>query len=308
MRHNGNRFRVSSSDCFCAFPVRWFARFDQGTRNAAASTAETLLLERLRDVLTESDALIVSDYGCGSITTGVIAMLAASAPKRTIPLMADGRDLERTGGGDTFVAAFTLALAAGTDTPEAAELAAAAAAVVATKDRTAACTAHELHEAIADSEKRIADVNELRERVSSTRARGQRLVFTNGCFDILHRGHVTLLNRAKALGDVLIVGVNSDDSVHRFKGRNRSINALDDRLKVLAALSYVDYVVAVDADSPRELIRAVQPDIYVKGGDYTRETLPEAPLIESLGGAVCILPYLEERSTTGIIARIRGVV
>ncbi|MFL6654525.1 MAG: D-glycero-beta-D-manno-heptose 1-phosphate adenylyltransferase, partial [Sulfurifustis sp.] len=173
-------------------------------------------------------------------------------------------------------------------------------------DGTATCSAHELRELIAGDEKRVADAQALRSVVAHARARGSRIVFTNGCFDILHRGHVTLLNRAKGLGDVLVVGVNSDASVRRLKGAARPINSIDDRLKVLAALSYVDYVVAFDADSPRDLISEVRPDIYVKGGDYTRETLPETSLVESLGGAVCILPFVEDRSTSNLIARIRG--
>src|SRR6058998_159591 len=119
---------------------------------------------------------------------------------------------------------------------------------------------------------------------------GRRIVFTNGCFDILHRGHITYLNRAKALGDVLIVGVNSDDSIHRLKGPGRPINTLEDRAQVLAALSSVDHIVAFDADTPIELIRAIRPDIFVKGGDYTRDRLPEASLVEELGGTVQILP------------------
>ena len=130
------------------------------------------------------------------------------------------------------------------------------------------------------------------------------VVFTNGVFDILHRGHVTYLSRAKTLGDVLVVAVNGDASVRRLKGASRPVNPLEDRLEVLAALSCVDHVVAFDADSPTELLRAARPDVYVKGGDYTRATLPEAPLVESLGGAVSFLDYLEDRSTTGIIARI----
>jgi len=180
--------------------------------------------------------------------------------------------------------------------------------VVVGKDGTAVCSTAELRALFAGGEKRVPDARALAQRVEAERAAGRRIVFTNGCFDILHRGHVTLLNRAKGLGDVLIVGVNADASVARLKGRGRPINALEDRLKVLAALSYVDYVVAFDDDSPRELIAAARPDIYVKGGDYTRDTLPEAALVESLGGAVCILPYVGDRSTSGIIERIRRVV
>jgi D-beta-D-heptose 7-phosphate kinase/D-beta-D-heptose 1-phosphate adenosyltransferase len=160
---------------------------------------------------------------------------------------------------------------------------------------------------ISGDDKRLTDVGAIGNTLRRHRARGARVVFTNGCFDILHRGHVTLLNRAKALGDVLIVGVNSDASVRRLKGASRPINALGDRIKVLTALSFVDHVAAFDGDSPTELIRLIRPDVYVKGGDYTRETLPEAPLVEELGGAVCILPYLSDRSTSGLIERIRAV-
>jgi D-beta-D-heptose 7-phosphate kinase / D-beta-D-heptose 1-phosphate adenosyltransferase len=131
-------------------------------------------------------------------------------------------------------------------------------------------------------------------------------VFTNGCFDILHRGHITYLNQAKALGDVLIVGLNGDGSVGRLKGAGRPINPVEDRLHVLAALSCVDHIVCFDEDTPHELIRLIRPDVYVKGGDYSREMLPEALVVESLGGTVEILPYVEDRSTTGIIERIRG--
>ena len=121
-----------------------------------------------------------------------------------------------------------------------------------------------------------------RSAIAFHREQGKRIVFTNGCFDILHRGHITYLNRAKALGDYLVVAVNSDSSVQRLKGEDRPINSLEDRTEVLAALSSVDYIVPFDADTPEGLIRLLRPDIYVKGGDYRRETLPEAPIVEEL--------------------------
>jgi D-beta-D-heptose 7-phosphate kinase/D-beta-D-heptose 1-phosphate adenosyltransferase len=116
---------------------------------------------------------------------------------------------------------------------------------------------------------------------------------------------VTYLDRAKGLGDVLIVAVNSDASVSRLKGPGRPINGLDDRLLVLEALSCVDHVVAFDTDTPEPLIEAIRPDVFVKGGDYSRASLPEADLVERLGGAVQILPLVDDRSTTGIIDRAR---
>lgn len=210
------------------------------------------------------------------------------------------------GAGDTFVSAMTLALAAGAHTPAAAELASAAAAVVVGKDGTTACSAIELAACVAGDEKVIHDADELAGQLDYYRQQGRRIVFTNGCFDILHRGHITYLSQAKALGDVLIIGLNSDDSVRRLKGDSRPINPLEDRAKVLAALSCVDHIIPFAEDTPSRLLHRLRPDIMVKGGDYTRETLPEAPLVEALGGEVVILSYLDDFSTTGIIERIRA--
>jgi D-beta-D-heptose 7-phosphate kinase / D-beta-D-heptose 1-phosphate adenosyltransferase len=208
------------------------------------------------------------------------------------------------GAGDTFVAALALALAAGGETPAAAELASAAAAVVVAKDGTAACTGAELRAQIAGDAK-ITDLTTLGFHLERHRRDGRRVVLTNGCFDILHRGHVSYLSAAKAQGDVLVVAVNTDASVRRLKGPERPVNALEDRASVLAALSPVDYVVGFDEDTPVDVVRAVRPDIFVKGGDYTPDMLPEAPVVEALGGVVRILPYVEERSTTRLIERIR---
>jgi D-beta-D-heptose 7-phosphate kinase / D-beta-D-heptose 1-phosphate adenosyltransferase len=210
------------------------------------------------------------------------------------------------GAGDTFVAAFALALAGDATAPVAAELASTAAAVVVRRSGTSACTAHELLEAIrVDAGKRVASGSALEARLAAWRDDDRRIVFTNGVFDILHRGHVTYLARAKGLGDVLVIGVNSDESVHRLKGPLRPINGLDDRIAVLEALSPVDLVVPFDEDTPERLIEQVRPHVFVKGGDYRRESLPEAPLVERLGGSIRILPFTEDRSTSGVIDRVR---
>jgi D-beta-D-heptose 7-phosphate kinase/D-beta-D-heptose 1-phosphate adenosyltransferase len=208
------------------------------------------------------------------------------------------------GAGDTYLAAFGLALAAGAETPAAAELASVAADIVVPKEHTATCSAAELREAASEDGRPNAELSRLLGVVETYRRQGRRIVLTNGCFDILHRGHVAYLHRARALGDVLLVGVNSDESIRRLKGASRPINSLDDRLRVLAALSCVDHLVAFQEDAPHALIRALRPDVFVKGGDYTRESLPEAALVEKLGGRVQILPYLADRSTTGLIERI----
>jgi D-beta-D-heptose 7-phosphate kinase / D-beta-D-heptose 1-phosphate adenosyltransferase len=225
-------------------------------------------------------------------------------PYRTYAQQA--RQAQATGAGDTFVSALTLALALNAPTAVAAEIASAAAGVVVGKDGTTVCSGQELKEHFCMGGKCIRDVRRLEEKVSAYRELGHSIVFTNGCFDILHRGHITYLNHAKALGDVLIVGINSDSSVARLKGPERPINSLEDRIQVLTALSCVDHIIAFDEDTPADVIRAIRPDIFIKGGDYTIDSLPEAPLVRELGGRIRILPYLENLSTTEIIDRIRG--
>jgi D-beta-D-heptose 7-phosphate kinase / D-beta-D-heptose 1-phosphate adenosyltransferase len=160
---------------------------------------------------------------------------------------------------------------------------------------------------IAGTDPRGTSLEELRAALALHRGHGRRIVFTNGCFDLLHAGHVAYLGGARALGDVLVVGVNSDQSVRRLKGPGRPLTALADRLAVLGALRCVDLLVAFDADTPVELLRAVRPDVLVKRGDYRVETLPEAPLVAELGGEVVVLPYLEGRSTGGMLRRLRDV-
>ena len=135
----------------------------------------------------------------------------------------------------------------------------------------------------------------------------KKVVFTNGCFDILHVGHVRYLNAAKALGDVLIVGLNTDASVKKLKGNDRPINNEADRAEVLLALEAVDHVVFFGEQTAEALIAEVKPNIYVKGGDYTLETLPEAKIIQSYGGRVEFIPMVVGRSTTNIIQKITKV-
>jgi D-beta-D-heptose 7-phosphate kinase/D-beta-D-heptose 1-phosphate adenosyltransferase len=236
-------------------------------------------------------------------TDGGLVFERGKAPYRIYARPAS--NAKANGAGDTFVSTLALALAAKADTPSAAELAAAAAAIVITKDGTASCSADELREYFsAGTNKDLTNLSRLKTRLEFYRQQGKRIVFTNGCFDLLHPGHITFLNRAKSLGDVLIVGVNSDQSVAKLKGPSRPINTLSDRLEVLAALSCIDHLIAFE-DTPEELIRVIRPDVFVKGGNYTRDTLPEAALVEELGGEVQLLPFLQDRSTTSIIEYIR---
>ena len=134
------------------------------------------------------------------------------------------------------------------------------------------------------------------------------LVFTNGCFDILHRGHATYLAQARALGASLVVGVNTDASVRRLgKGQGRPVNGLDDRMALLAALESVSLVTWFDDDTPLELIRAVQPEVLVKGGDWPPERIVGADLVKARGGRVCSIPFRHERSTSALLAKIRSL-
>jgi D-beta-D-heptose 7-phosphate kinase/D-beta-D-heptose 1-phosphate adenosyltransferase len=140
--------------------------------------------------------------------------------------------------------------------------------------------------------------------VRTAQAGGRRIVFTNGCFDLLHRGHIRYLERARALGDVLVVAVNSDASVRTLKGRDRPVVGAEQRAEVLAALAAVDFVVIFEELDPARVIRAVRPDVLVKGGDWSVDRIVGAEFVRSTGGKVRSLPYLEGDSTSGLIERV----
>lgn len=146
----------------------------------------------------------------------------------------------------------------------------------------------------------------IKEACDTVRADGATLVFTNGCFDILHAGHVRYLTAAAELGDFLIIGLNSDASVRRLKGEGRPIVSETDRAEVLEGLRAVDIVTIFDEPTAEELIRLVRPDVYVKGGDYSLDELPEAKIVQELGGRVELIPFVEGHSTTNVIERIKA--
>ncbi len=210
------------------------------------------------------------------------------------------------GAGDSYTAALALALASGATTPEAAELAQTAATVATAREGTQVCSINDLRLELAAGGATLTPPEQLVEVVAFHRRQGRRVVFTNGCFDILHRGHVDLLHRVKRLGDVLVVALNTDASVARLKGPTRPVNPLEDRAQVLAALGCVDHLTYFDEPVASGVVDLLQPHVYVKGGDYTPQMLPEAPHVEAYGGVVQILPYVEDRSTTSLIARIRS--
>ncbi|MGL5054173.1 MAG: D-glycero-beta-D-manno-heptose 1-phosphate adenylyltransferase [Fusobacteriaceae bacterium] len=140
--------------------------------------------------------------------------------------------------------------------------------------------------------------------VEELKSQGKKVVFTNGCFDILHVGHLRYMNEAKRQGDVLIVGVNSDASVRRLKGETRPINSENDRAEMLSGLEAVDFTVIFTEDTPISLIEDIKPSIHVKGGDYKKEDLPETVIVEKHGGEVRILTFVEGKSTTNIVNKI----
>ncbi|MGW0480186.1 D-glycero-beta-D-manno-heptose 1-phosphate adenylyltransferase [Nonomuraea sp. NPDC003214] len=269
--------------------------------------------DRVRFLTDRSERLLAASGARMVVTTldgeGTLLHRPGRPPYRTYADPAP--DHMTTGAGDTFTAAFALWLAGGAEPEQAARAAQAAAGVVVRRPGTATCTRHELLKALRGEDEllRPADrqAERLAERLDEHRRRGDRIVFTNGCFDVLHRGHVTYLERAAQLGDVLVVAVNSDASTARLKGPGRPINSCEDRMSVLAALGYVDYVTSFEEDTPERLLRMIRPDLYVKGGDYTAAMLPEAPLVRAMGGEVMVLDYVSDRSTTAIIERVRSL-
>ena len=211
------------------------------------------------------------------------------------------------GAGDTFTAAYTAACCAGMPAEAALALAQAAADVVVAREGTAICSTGALTAQLAAGDRGgLLTHRDLLAVVDEHRRRGHRIVFTNGCFDVLHRGHVNYLRQARALGDLLIVALNSDDSVARLKGPERPVNPLSDRAGVVGAIECVDVVTSFADDTPAALIELVRPEVYAKGGDYTPEMLPETPIVERLGGEVRVLDYLSDHSTTAIVSRIRA--
>jgi len=260
--------------------------------------------------LTGSSGRLLAESGARMVVTtldgeGTLLHQEGRPPYRTYAEPAP--DHMTTGAGDTYTAAFALWLAAGATPEQAAQAAQAAAGVVVRRPGTATCTRRELLRALHREDGQAQTPERLAARLDEHRRRGQRIVFTNGCFDVLHRGHVTYLERAARLGDVLVVAVNSDASTARLKGPGRPINSCEDRMSVLAALGYVDYVTSFEEDTPERLLRMVRPDLYVKGGDYTPDMLPEAPLVRAMGGEVRVLDYVSDRSTTAIIERVRSL-
>ena len=214
-----------------------------------------------------------------------------------------------SGAGDTVIATMAACLAAGLTIETAVELANLAAGIVVGKVGTVPIAVHELIAALTPSSgiragEKILDGDRLVKRVAEWRAAGESIVFTNGCFDILHVGHITLLEDCRRFGSKLVLGLNSDDSISRLKGPSRPIVGERERSRVMAALAAVDAVVLFKEDTPLELIRLVMPDVIVKGGDYVAENVVGYEDVTALGGRVEIVPTVEGFSTTNLVKKL----
>lgn len=249
------------------------------------------------------------DIGNLLITRGRHGMTLIGADGDVLQFPARAKEVyDVTGAGDTVVAVLAAAIAAGETMADAITLANLAAGIVVGKLGTATVTRSELRRAVSEARgirPGVTTVDELLEDIAEARANGSRIVFTNGCFDILHAGHVRYLEEARALGDRLIVGVNSDASVRRLKGAERPYNTLDRRMTVLSALQAVDWVVPFDDDTPNRLLEAIRPDVLTKGGDYDIDQVVGAEIVTAYGGEVRVLAHERDLSTTAIIRAIR---
>ena len=221
---------------------------------------------------------------------------------------------DSTGAGDTVAATLSICVALGWPLADSVRVANVAGGVVCAKSGTATASVHELNRAIAahgrhDEEFEMPESLPHRQMVAAVanaRRRGERIVFTNGCFDILHAGHVGYLKEARQLGDRLVVAVNDDDSARRLKGGGRPVNRLERRMRVLEGLAAVDWVVPFSEDTPEALLTEIRPDVLVKGGDYALHEVVGGEFVRAYGGDVRVLAFVEDCSTSNIVERIRS--
>ncbi len=279
--------------------------FAEATRSRADSEANIAAAAQDAMQLADCEAILVtqSEHGMTLVPRNGEAIHVPAHPVKV-------RDV--SGAGDTVVAVVAVARAAGAGWEDALRLANAGAAVAVGKMGTASVTAAELrrqilpHAFLAAEDKIVTEAGDLQARLEVWRGEGLRLGFTNGCFDILHPGHVKVLTAARTACDRLIVGLNSDSSVKRLKGEGRPVQAERARAEVLAALEAVDLVVIFEEDTPLRLIEKIRPSVLVKGGDYTREQVVGHEIVEAQGGEVMLVEVLAGFSTTSLVERARG--
>jgi len=237
-----------------------------------------------------------------------IMIFAADGTIQDVPIARPVKAIDVTGAGDTVAAAVVLTLAAGGSLYDAASLGNLAAGVAVVQEGVVTVSNDEVLEALSGGSgpAKLKTLEELKPSVARLKQEGRRVVWTNGCFDILHVGHITYLLKAREQGDVLVVGLNSDRSVRENKGPGRPVVNEQIGALVLSALECVDYIILFDDKTPMPLMEALKPDVYAKGGDYTIETIvqPERRLVEGYGGTIAIIPGVEGQSTTALIAKM----
>ncbi len=242
------------------------------------------------------------------VTLGDGGMLMVDADGQSIHVPAVRRAVsDVTGAGDTVIAVLAVTLASGAATRQAMELANVAAGIAVGDVGAVAVEPAQIRSALAGlSGSKVIGRDSLAARATGWHAEGKRVVFTNGCFDLLHAGHLSLLEDAARQGDVLVLAINSDESVRRLKGPQRPIVPAAERANLLAALSCVDAVTIFDEDTPLETLRMVRPNVLVKGQDYALANVVGRDLVESWGGRVVLVPLMPEKSTSALVERIRG--
>lgn len=249
------------------------------------------------------------DLGALLITRGEHGMTLVRGTEPELHIPARVRDVfDVTGAGDTVISVLGASLAAGAGLPEAVALANIAAGLAVTRLGTVAVSGPELRREVkqgSDADHGILTRDQLALTVADARANGEKVVFTNGCFDIIHAGHVGYLKDARKCGDRLVVAVNDDDSVRRLKGEGRPINPVDRRMAVVAGLESVDWVVSFSDDTPETLLAEIRPDCLVKGGDYKLDDVVGADIVNSYGGEVKVLAFLDDCSTSAIVEKLQ---
>ena len=262
--------------------------------------------------LVAKGAILMADLDLGAllVTRGEYGMTLLRPGYPAMHLPARAREVfDVTGAGDTVISTLAASIAAGEELPHAVVLANLAAGIVVGKLGTATISSPELRRAIQHSEgseRGVLSIEQLLLAIDDARAHNESIVFTNGCFDILHAGHVTYLEKSRAQGDRLIVAVNDDDSVSRLKGTDRPINSIARRMAVLSGLCSVDWVISFSEVTPVNLLAQVKPDILVKGGDYSVDQVVGSDIVAEYGGTVKVLGLVENSSTTAIVDKIRN--
>ncbi|MBN1807660.1 MAG: D-glycero-beta-D-manno-heptose 1-phosphate adenylyltransferase [Planctomycetes bacterium] len=293
---------------------RNFARY-RGATVLTPNNHEAALAAGLRDsreLAADAGAVIAAQTGSSvAVTLGAEGILLVSPGGDATLVETRPVDVfDVTGAGDAVAAVMCLALAGGEDLLAAARLANVAGAVIVQQFGVGTLSRLDMiryvGHVMGDASHKVVDRSSAARYAEDARRLGRSVVFTNGCFDLIHAGHVRSLERARSQGDMLIVGVNTDDSVRRLKGPERPVIGQEGRARVLSAMEAVDLVVLFDEDTPLELITAVQPDVLVKGGDYSKEEVVGWDVVESRGGRVYLVPLSSGDSTSSIVSRIRN--